>query len=91
MPPANATLSAQRQPPAVPRQTPRREPDEALDPATIAELPARQIPHMTGQELHRVIRAARTPAALARVDYLDRGTKERLAHLARLSCRNRKS
>jgi hypothetical protein len=46
---------------------------------------------MTEQELHRVIRAARTPAALARVEYLDRGTKERLAHLARLSCRNRKS
>lgn len=66
---------------------------EALDEATIADLPAMKISHMTDDELVRVIRAARILqlkcASDEHLDYYDRTTLERLAYLARRCCRNR--
>lgn len=63
---------------------------EALDRAAIAELPSRQIGRMSRAELARVVHASPLPPLQARLEYLDRSTLERLAHLACLSCRNRK-
>ncbi|MFO7903400.1 MAG: hypothetical protein ACQESR_21105 [Planctomycetota bacterium] len=63
---------------------------EALDRATIAELPSQQVGRMSRSELARVVRASPIPPLRARLEYLDRSTLERLAHLACLSCRNRK-
>lgn len=66
---------------------------EALDDATIADLSAMKISHMTDDELVRVIRAARmlqlTGASDEHLEYYDRITLERLVHLARRCCRNR--
>ncbi len=64
--------------------------EEALDRVTIAELPVHQVGRMSRPELTRVVRSSPLPAARARLEYLDRATLERLAHLARLSCRNRR-
>lgn len=89
MPLSTSMLPRTEQSLAARRRPERRDPDEALDSATVAELPAKRISQMTESELHRVIRAARIPAASTRLKYLDRATKERLAHLACLSCRNR--
>jgi len=63
-------------------------PEEALDRETIADLSSTQISRMTRGELARVVRAAWLPASSVRPESLDRGTLERLAHLARLSCRH---
>lgn len=65
--------------------------EEALDPATVAELSSRQIARMTRDELARVIRVGRPPTGGLRPEYLDRPTLERLAHLARLCCQRRRS
>lgn len=66
---------------------------EALDDATIADLPAMKISHMTNDELVRVIRAARLPkfnaASSANLEFYDSNTLVRLACLARHCCRNR--
>ena len=70
---------------------PLQESGGALDPATIAELSSRQISRMTRPELVRVVRAGRLPSLGARPERLDRATLERLAYLARLSCRRRPS
>jgi hypothetical protein len=67
-----------------------REPEEALDRAAIADLSSYQISGMTDAELTRIVRAAGLPATTVHHAYLDRGTLERLAHLARLACRNRR-
>jgi len=64
-------------------------PEEALDRETIADLSSTQISRMSCGELARVVRAARLPASSVRPEKLDRGTLERLAHLACLSCRHR--
>jgi len=72
------------------RATTRQEPEEALDRATIAELPVKQVRRMSRSELARVVRSSPLPAARARLEYLDGETLERLAHLACLSCRNRR-
>ena len=66
-----------------------QEVDEGLDQPTIAELSSKQILRMTRLELARVVRAGRLPASQMRLEYLDRRTLERLAHLARLCCHNR--
>lgn len=66
-----------------------RERGRSVDPAAVARLSAMQIEHMTQRELADVVRAGRLPGDTARAEYLDRGTLERLAYLARLSCRNR--
>ena len=66
------------------------ESDEALDRATIAELPARQLGRMNRSELARLVRSSPVPAARARLEYLDHETLQRLAHMACLSCRNRR-
>lgn len=66
------------------------ESDEALDRATIAELPVKQVGRMSRSELTRVVRSSPLPAARARLEYLDHETLKRLAHMARLSCRNRR-
>jgi len=63
-------------------------PEEALDRETIADLSSTQISRMTRGELARVVRAARLPALSVRPEKLDRGTLERLTHLARLCCRH---
>jgi len=68
---------------------PSCEPEEALDRVIIAELSSRQLARMTRGELARVVRASPPPGKLARIEYLDDGTLQRLAHLARLSCCNR--
>lgn len=66
---------------------------EALDDATIADLPAREISQMPDDELVRVIRAARLPkfnaASSANLEFYDSNTLVRLACLARHCCRNR--
>lgn len=66
---------------------------EALDDATIADLSATKISHMTDDELVRVIRAARLPkfntASSANLELYDSSTLVRLACLARHCCRNR--
>jgi hypothetical protein len=66
-----------------------REHDEALDRATVAEMSSNEVRRMSPRELARVVRAGRLPATRARLEYLDRATLERLAHLACLACRNR--
>lgn len=70
----------------------RREPREALDKATIAELSHRRLEQMTRDELIRLIRASELPILRCRDDerleYLDRRTLLRGAHLARRCCRN---
>jgi len=67
-----------------------REDEEALDRMSIAELPAKQVGRMSRSELARVVRSSPLPAVRARLEYLDRATLERLAHLACLSCRNQR-
>jgi hypothetical protein len=66
---------------------------EALDHETIAELPLGQISRMNTGELVRVVRASPLrilrPEVETRLEYQDRETLERLAHLARLCCRHR--
>jgi hypothetical protein len=66
---------------------------EDLDDATIADLSAVEISQMIGDELARVIRAARflqmTCASEEHLEYYDRQTLERLVYLARRCCRNR--
>ncbi|TVS18142.1 MAG: hypothetical protein EA424_11420 [Planctomycetaceae bacterium] len=57
--------------------------------ASIAELSSSQISEMSRAELVRVVRAARLPSMQIRPEHADRVTLERLAHLARLCCRNR--
>jgi hypothetical protein len=69
------------------------EPVEALDVPTIADLPDRTIAAMTRDELVRVILAGGVPLAPGfdpeHLRYRDRSTLERLAYLARRTCRNR--
>jgi hypothetical protein len=67
-----------------------QEPDEALDRETVAELSSRQVRRMSHSELARVVRSSPLPAERARLEYLDHETLQRLAHLACLSCRNRR-
>lgn len=66
---------------------------EALDAATIADLPVMKISHMTDDELVRVIRAARLPkfnaASSSNLEFYDSKTLVRLACLAQHCCRNR--
>ena len=66
---------------------------KALDDATIADLSAIEISQMIGDELARVIRAARllqlTCGNEEHLEYYDRRTLERLVYLARQCCRNR--
>jgi hypothetical protein len=66
------------------------ESDDALDRSTIAELPAKQVRRMGHSELARVVRSSPLPAAQVQLEYLDHETLRRLAHLACLSCRNRR-
>lgn len=63
---------------------------EGLDRAILAEMPSRQVRRMNRSELARVVRASPLPPLRSRLEYLDRSTLERLAHLACLSCRNRR-
>lgn len=56
---------------------------------TIAKLSAEQIRRLSREELVRVVRSSRIPVRSGRLEYLDRPTLERLAHLAKLSCRHR--
>jgi hypothetical protein len=91
MPPTTVTLPRNKRLAVVRRRAERPQTDEALDRETIAELSAQSIARMTERELHRLIRAARIPASAMRIEHLDRPTKERLAHQARLACRNRES
>ncbi len=89
MPLSTNTLSP-RKPSAARRR--RAEPfyhQEALDDATISELSSKQISRMTQGELVRTVRAARIPAGKLRLEYFDRATLQRLAHQARLCCRQR--
>jgi hypothetical protein len=64
------------------------ETEEALDRLDVADLSSHQISRMTQSELVRVVRVGGLPATTVRIEYLDRATLERLAHLACLSCRN---
>lgn len=90
MPPAKSTLSETARPHRLHPGSAPQEPDEALHRAATAELSSRHLGRMTRPELARVVRCSPMPAAQARLDYLDRGTLERLAHLACLACRNRR-
>lgn len=63
--------------------------EQGWDQARIAELSSIQISEMSRAELACVVRAARLPTVQIRPDYADRVTLERLAHRARLCCRNR--
>ena len=89
MPLPTMALHGLRTPDASGRRAGFEQPEEALDPAAVAELSSKQISEMNRPELDRVVRVARTPAAQSRLEYLDRATLERLAHQARLCCRNR--
>jgi hypothetical protein len=64
---------------------------EALDRQTIAHLTARDISRMTPNELVRVVLASPLGATQVgrdyRLEYKDRETLTKLAHLARFSCR----
>jgi len=65
---------------------------EALDDETIADFSPVTISRMTPDELVRVIRASRLPLTAAsdeRLEFHDRKTLERLAHLARRCCHHR--
>jgi hypothetical protein len=65
---------------------------EALDKESIAEASSRQISRMTRVELARLVLASPLPGLRADLHehlyYLDRPSLERIAHLARLCCRN---
>jgi hypothetical protein len=74
--------------PAVLHELPEME--EALDRYVVADLSSKQISRMTRSELVRVVGVGGMPATSVHCEYLDRGTLERLAHLACLSCRNRR-
>ncbi|MFW6171418.1 MAG: hypothetical protein ACODAD_13075 [Planctomycetota bacterium] len=58
--------------------------------ATIAQLSADRIQRFSRVELARVVRASGIPVRSGRLEYLDRATLERLAHLAKLSCCHRR-
>jgi hypothetical protein len=60
-----------------------------VDPETVANLSAAEIAGMSRRELVNVVRSGRLPNGSTRPDFFDRGTLERMAYLARLSCRNR--
>jgi hypothetical protein len=68
---------------------------EVLDDATIADLSAIKITHMTPDELMRVIRASRLPLLTAASDehleFTGRKTLELLVYLAQCCCRKRTS
>ena len=89
MPPPHITLPRVERPIVSRSVTMLQEVDEGLDQPTIAELSSKQILRMTRLELARVVRAGRLPASQMRLEYLDRRTLERLAHLARFCCHNR--
>jgi hypothetical protein len=89
MPPPNITLPWAKRSAVSRMGAILSEPDEALDQASIAELTSKQISRMTRPELARIVHVGQLPALLVRLEYLDRGTLQRLAHLARLCCRNR--
>jgi len=67
--------------------------DEALEKSAVAEIAMGLFSKMGPQQLIRVIRAAELPLLDARtserLQYLDRATLQRLAHLAQRCCRNR--
>lgn len=71
--------------------TVQRSSEELLKP-TVAELCSKQVSRMSRAELSRVVLAGQLPflepSVRVRLEYLDRGTLERLAHLACQSCRN---
>ena len=54
-----------------------------------SDLSAQQVSRMTRNELVRVVRAARTPAAQWRLEYYDGDTLRLLAYQARLCCQHR--
>lgn len=58
--------------------------------ATIARLSAERIRQLSRSELVRVVRVSQIPVRSGRLDYLDRPTLERLAHLAKLTCCHRR-
>jgi hypothetical protein len=76
---------------ASPRCTPTAG-DAELDPATIADLPAAILEHMSRAELVGIIRAVDlgmiSRRIVGRLPNLDRATLLRLAHLAARCCRN---
>jgi len=66
--------------------------DEALDKSAVAEIAMGLFSKMSPEQLIGVIRAAELPLVdartLERLQYLDRTTLQRLAHLAQRCCRN---
>lgn len=75
------------------KQAPEKQvPEERQGPgrATIAQLSADRIQRFSRVELVRVVRASGIPVRSGRLEYLDRATLERLAHLAKLSCCHRR-
>lgn len=67
----------------------------ALDEVEVAELPSHIVSRLERDELVRVIETARlpllTPDLRRRLQWLDRPQLERLAHLARRCCQNRRA
>lgn len=67
----------------------------ALDDATIADLSPMKISQMPRDEMMRVIEAARLPllptGSAKHLEFHDRKTLERLVHLARRCCHNRRT
>lgn len=66
----------------------RSESDNGPEIASAAGISTKQVPRMTSADLARVVRAGRIPETSVHIEYLDRGTLERLAHLACFSRRN---
>lgn len=89
VPPNSTVLERNAQKASVSRAG-RQAPVEALDREMIADMSSSELDRMSHSELARVVRASPLPPLRARLEYLDRTTQIRLAHLACLCCRNRK-